>query len=108
LHPRTILRAVSGEPHPYWVPSFETSIPVRRLARAFGCKLKALESVLKGDDEALTEGEAAARLSIAARTLRYRAKNRPDHLPSFHVGTRHAARWSKRTVRALVRKLASE
>lgn len=71
-HQRTILRATTGKPNPYWSESYNPVLEVDDIAEGFGCNAEMLEGVFRGNDKLLTPKEAAKRLKIVERALRYR------------------------------------
>ncbi len=75
VHPRTILRAMSGEHNTYWSDDEdwnEQRIPLEGIAQAYSTTAKVLGIVLDGRDDLLTPKEAARVLGIAPRTFRER------------------------------------
>jgi len=78
VHPRTVLRALSGKENTYWASDHNPSIEVVDVALAYDIELDVLQRVLKGRDHLLTSPEAAAHISfiqdknVPLRTFRYR------------------------------------
>lgn len=72
LHPRTILRHVTGKPNPYWTEGFETTIPFNEVAEVFGVKEKTLLKVLRGRDSFLTQKEAIEFTGMKRATFQLR------------------------------------
>ena len=75
VHPRTILRAMSGEHNTFWSDDEDWNdqrIPLEDVARAYNTKVKTLCAVLDGRDDLLDPGAAAFVLGIAPRTFRER------------------------------------
>lgn len=75
VHPRTILRAMSGEHNTFWSDDEDWNdqrIPLEDVARAYSTKVKTLCAVLDGRDDFLKPAEAARVLGIAPRTFRER------------------------------------
>jgi hypothetical protein len=71
-HPRTILRAISGEPNPYWTDDHNPDISIVELAKAYECNIGIMQRVIDGRDMFLTPSQAASMLKIPDRTFRYR------------------------------------
>ena len=71
-HPRTLLRAISGEPNPYWTEDWNPDINIEDLCKAYNCKEKMLNKVFQGKEDLLTPAEAVDELGIPDRTFRYR------------------------------------
>ncbi len=77
VHPRTILRAMSGEHNTFWSDDEDWNdqrIELQDVATAYDTKVKTLCAVLDGRDNLLTPQEAANILDIAPRTFRERKK----------------------------------
>lgn len=75
VHPRTILRAMSGEHNTFWSDDEDWNdqrIPLESIATAYGTTAKTLSVVLEGRDELLNPEDAARVLGIAPRTFRER------------------------------------
>ncbi len=81
-HPRTILRAITGNPTEYWAPSHNPRLQLRDVTRTFSLKRAQLVALLTRDDTAIRPTEASEILGISARTLR---SKRDDWRP-FIVG----------------------
>lgn len=77
VHPRTILRAITGNPTEYWVPSHNPRIRLSDVTRVYQVSVIALRGLLDGADKALTPDAAAFVMDISKRTLR----NTKDYLP---------------------------
>jgi hypothetical protein len=71
-HPRTILRAITRTPNPYWAEDFNPDIVVSELAQAYSCGNGLMKRLFEGRDFLLTPTEAARELEIPDRTFRYR------------------------------------
>ena len=71
-HPRTILRAMTGEPNPYWAEGHNPEVSLQELAQAFGCKLSVMKRCLENRDEFLKPMKACELLRVVPRTFRYR------------------------------------
>jgi hypothetical protein len=71
-HPRTLLRAVSGSPNPYWTEDHNPTISVEDLATAYSCSVGVLARIFEGRDILLTPAEAAKEIEVPDRTFRYR------------------------------------
>jgi hypothetical protein len=72
LHPRTILRHLSGSPNPYWIPGHDVDIPIVEVTEVFGVDLKTLLKILKGRDSFLTQKEAIKFTGLKKATFRTR------------------------------------
>jgi hypothetical protein len=72
LHPRTILRAVTGEANPYWTKGYNPGLTHKSVLQAFNCTRKQIDSLLSGEDLLMTPTEACELLRMSKRTLRYR------------------------------------
>ena len=72
LHPRTVLRAVTGEANPYWTEGHNPSLTYVSVLQAFNCTRKQFDLLLNGEDLLMTPSEACELLKISKRTLRYR------------------------------------
>ena len=72
-HPRTILRALTNTPNPYWTEDHNPSVTYEDLAVAYACHKDTLRRVFEGRDSLLTPGQAAEELKIPPRTFRYRS-----------------------------------
>lgn len=72
VHPRTVLRAVSGDKNAYWAEGYDPEVSVAEVALAFGADERILHWTLQGKDKLLKPIEAAQRFGIQPRTFRYR------------------------------------
>ncbi len=75
VHPRTILRAMTGRHNTFWSDDEdwnEQRIHLETIAQAYGTTVKVLNIILDGRDELLTPQDAARVLGIAPRTFRER------------------------------------
>lgn len=80
IHPRTVLRAVSGKPNAYWAEGYETEIALVDVAMAYDADLMMLQDVVLGDDELMKQDEAVEWLAqtygddarMSSRNFRYR------------------------------------
>lgn len=72
IHPRTVLRAISGAENPYWTEDHNPRITVKQVMESFGCSRRQFNNLLQGDDILLTPDQACELLKISKRTLRYR------------------------------------
>lgn len=74
VHPRTLLRHVTGEVNPYWVPGYEDEVTVDpdRVARALLVSPRVLREALEGRGRLLTTEEMALVLDVPRRTFEYR------------------------------------
>lgn len=77
VHPRTILRAITGNPTEYWVPSHNPRIRLADVTRVYQISVEDLRGLLDGSDKALTPDAAAFVMDISKRTLR----NTEDYVP---------------------------
>lgn len=73
VHPRTILRAITRKPNPYWVPGHNDEIKVSDVARGFHVRQTPMEGVFVMEQPLLTPDEAAEMLGVAPRTFRSRS-----------------------------------
>jgi hypothetical protein len=71
-HPRTVLRAMTGEPNPYWAEGHNPELSVETLAEAFDCGLAVMKRCVDGRDEFLRPERACELLKVIPRTFRYR------------------------------------
>lgn len=81
VHPRTILRIVTGERNTYWATDHNPTLDVEKVATALGCDAAVLKRVLRGSDTFMKPEDAAAELDVPDRTFRYR-----KYTPAFRVG----------------------
>lgn len=74
VHPRTVLRHVTGESNPYWAPGYEDEAQVDEGAVALGLDMdpRLLLRVLRGRDKLFSQQEAADHVKVPVRTFRYR------------------------------------
>ena len=72
VHPRTILRHITGEANPYWTDDHNPEIDLDVVALVFDCDVNFLKSVLDGKNKMLTQKEGARFLDIPVRKFRYR------------------------------------
>lgn len=78
IHPRTILRTLTGNPTEYWAPKHNPPIALLDVSRIFSIPVAAIRGLLLEEDEALSPREAAALMRVSARTL---ANNRDKYTP---------------------------
>jgi len=72
VHPRTVLRAMTGEENPYWTPDFDPSFAMNDFYEAYSIDAKVFRRVwLSGTDILLKPVDAAIFLKLPARTFRY-------------------------------------
>lgn len=72
VHPRTVLRALSNEPNPYWVEGHDPVISLVDLVAAYDCPARIMAAVIRGDDALLNTQEAAEYLDLKPRTFKWR------------------------------------
>ncbi len=73
VHPRTILRAISGEHNTYWSEDINSQVmAISDIADAYNMTPKVFVSIIESRDSLLTADEAAAVLGIQPRTFRDR------------------------------------
>ncbi len=73
VHPRTILRAISGEHNTYWSEDINNQVmAISDIAEAYGMTANNLVAVIENRDSLLTADESAAVLGIKPRTFRDR------------------------------------
>lgn len=100
VHPRTILRIVTGDRNTYWSADHNPGLDITKVAQALGCHDKTLARVLRGSDDFLKPDAAASELGVPGRTFRYR-----EYTPTIKVGRvvrfarsklidEHFARWA--------------
>lgn len=83
VHPRTILRAVTGKQNPYWVEDHDERISLEALIDAYKCTPRSVAAVLRGQDSFMSAADAATFLGINRHTFTWR-KYRPA---ARHKGT---------------------
>lgn len=71
-HPRTVLRAITGEKNPSWSESYNPEFDIADIAKAYHCNKEFLEAALRGEDKLLNPSDAAKKLKVTERCLRYR------------------------------------
>lgn len=73
VHPRTIVRALTGEHNTYWTEDINHNrYAIDDIAEAYDMNPNDLRRVLGGSDELITPDEAAKILGIRPRTFRDR------------------------------------
>jgi hypothetical protein len=72
VHGRTILRAVTGNPTEYWVPSHNPRLRIKDICDTFSVPKAAVIALLTGREEVFSPTETAELLGISVRTLRNR------------------------------------
>jgi len=76
VHPRTILRAISGEHNTYWSEDINGQVmAIADIAEAYNLTSRAFVAVIESRDSLMTADEAAAVLGIRPRTFRDRLLN---------------------------------
>lgn len=75
VHPRTIVRALSGEHNTYWTEDIDEEVfSVRDIANAYNMDEADLSRCIERRDRMLTPDEAAYHLGIKPRTFRERVR----------------------------------
>ena len=75
VHPRTIVRALSGEHNTYWYEDIDEELySVHDIAEVYGLDDAELSRCIEGRDKLITPDEAAKLLSIKPRTFRERVR----------------------------------
>lgn len=75
VHPRTIVRALSGDHNTYWYEDIDEHLySVADIAAAYGITAHELVRCIEGRDELIKPNEAALLLNIEPRTFRKRVK----------------------------------
>lgn len=77
VNPRTILRALTGNPNEYWAPSHNPVIHLADVARIYNVSTHSLIALLNKEDSVLSPKEAADQLRVTKRTLRDNPKYTP-------------------------------
>lgn len=73
VHPRTILRAISGEHNTYWSEDINDQVmAISDIADAYNMTPRTFVAIIESRDSLLTADEAAAVLGIKPRTFRDR------------------------------------
>lgn len=82
VHPRTVLRAVTQESHPYWTAHYDPSLRIADVAVAFRCDRHALAKLIRtGKPPLLDQVEAAEYVGMSLRYFRKR-----NYKPFIHCG----------------------
>ena len=86
VHPRTIVRALSGKHNTYWSEDInEDSYAISDIAKAYGLDPAALRRVFEKRDALLTPDEAAEVVGVKPRTFREPNRiNRYTHARAEH------------------------
>ena len=75
VHPRTIVRALSGEHNTYWFEDINEDLhAIADIAAVYGLTTNELTRVVEGRDSLITSDEAAALLKLKPRTFRNRIR----------------------------------
>ena len=75
VHPRTIVRAISGQHNTYWYEDINEDVfAVKDIAEAYGMSPAELGRCLEGRDKLIKPDEAAVLLGIQPRTFRDRVQ----------------------------------
>ena len=75
VHPRTIVRAITGEHNTYWTDDInEDLFAVADISKAYGMNTNELVRCIEGRDKLIKPDEAAAILEVQPRTFRDRVK----------------------------------
>lgn len=73
VHPRTVLRAITGDVNAYWAEGHNPDVDLEEVCIAFDMDTKVLRRCLRNSDTLLTPQEAASKiLKIPLRTFRHR------------------------------------
>lgn len=72
VHPRTVLRALTREKHPYWAAGYNPTVSLAEVAVAFNCPPNALREIHKEQTDLLDQRAAARYLKMPLRTFRSR------------------------------------
>ncbi len=72
LHPRTVLRYLTGTKNPYWVEGENPTIPVNDVAEVFNIRPKTLIKVLRNRDSLLSQTEAVEFTGLNRSTFQNR------------------------------------
>lgn len=80
-HPRTVLRKMTKNKHPYWTEDFNPSVSMEDVAAAFECSLNVFKRCVAGHDNFLTPQEAWEEIAKAPRTFKYR-----KYIPAIRNG----------------------
>lgn len=86
LHPRTILRAISRKPNPYWAPGYDEPVFIRDLVRVFNARSTLLAAVFLDRKPLLTPTDGAKLLKLnydTFRKRRYPAVIRKGHIVRY-------------------------
>lgn len=79
VHPRTVLRALSGVENTYWAPDHNPEVSLLDLSIAYGVEFDVVSDIMVGRDDLLKPSEAADYLSrtygreVSVRVLRSRS-----------------------------------
>lgn len=80
VHPRTILRAISGDHNTYWYEDSNSDVmKIADIAKAYGVTAAKLVAVFEGRDSLLRADEAAKTIGMADRTFRKHLDARAFH-----------------------------
>ncbi len=77
VHPRTILRLVTGQPNPYWAEGYDPEVDLAMVAAIVGSSTESIIACIESVDSALTVEEAAQVLRIKPAEF-YRKGFAPD------------------------------
>lgn len=95
VHPRTVLRRVTGEMNTYWGPGYNPDVSLSKVAEAYGVEEQVLQDALDYVDVILTPNEAADLVGRSVRALR-----RSPHLYPPAVKTAGVVRYSQNALLA--------
>ena len=70
MHPRTVLRHMTGDPNVYWTDDHNPVLKLGFVAAAFQCDPLFLSRTINERDAIFTESEAAEFLDLLPRTFR--------------------------------------
>lgn len=82
IHPRTILRAITGNPTEYWTPAHNPRIHLSEVSKTYQVPTKNLVALLKEEDSVMRPDVAADALGFTIRTMR----NNAERFPPLAVG----------------------
>lgn len=87
IHPRTVLRALTGDKNVYWTEDHNPSVDLVALALGFDCDYEVLERIVKNRNTVFTQEELAKHFDITTRSVRLR--NYPPFISWGHVVRYH-------------------
>ena len=72
IHPRTVLRALTGDRNVYWASGHNPVLSATRVANALGLNPNTMRRAVNGNEELLRIKEAAALLDLSVPSFRRR------------------------------------